>query len=59
MRRGGGNSKMEHRKSERPGRGHETDSAGLPGRSKWTLLWLAVVVALLVLLFDFTAIGSL
>jgi len=51
---------MGRRKPERPGLGHEIDksAAGRPGQSKWTLLWLAVIVALLVLLFDFTAIGS-
>jgi len=51
---------MGRRKPDRPGLGHEIDKSvvGPPRQSKWTLLWLAVIVALLVLLFDFTAIGS-
>jgi hypothetical protein len=52
---------MGRRKAERPGLGHEIDKpgAGPPEQAKQKLLLLTVIAALLVLLFDFTAIGGL
>ena len=58
--RGCEKSNREHRKSEQPDPSHDIEKlgAGLPGQSKWKLLLLALVVALLVWLFDFNAIGG-
>ena len=60
-RRGCRTARMGRRKAERPGLGHEIDKpgAGPPEQAKQKLLLLTVIAALLVLLFDFTAIGGL
>jgi hypothetical protein len=59
-RRARDKSNMGRRKSERPGpsRKSEEPDAGPPGQPKWKLLLLAVIVALLALLFDFSVIDG-
>ena len=44
--------------SDRPGPKSDNKSQGVrpPGQSRWTLFLLALMVALLVLLFDFSAL---